>query len=170
MPSCIFFALCPFHRFFLHFAGHIAFFLHFVCHIAFFLQFGGCFVFFCNPVSQLHFFCNGKIGDPSVAFFLQDVSASLDCCNSGCISVCTFAFILHFFRFFSLFFLHFELQVAKKNATGKTHWFPLLFFCASVLGDVPGCIFRNPACETIVGSHSLSQLCALPNSGGGVCD
>ena len=126
--------------------------------------------FFCNPLSQLHFFCNGKIGDPSVAFFLQDVFASLDCCNSGCISVCTFAFILHFFRFFPYFFLHFELQVAKKNATGKTHWFPLLFFCASVLGDVPGCIFRNPVCEPIVGSHSLSQLCALPSSGGGVCD
>ena len=158
VPS-LFFTLCRSHRFF----------LHFVCHIAFFLQFGGCFVFFCNPLSQLHFFLNGKIGDPSVAFFLQDVSASLDCCNSGCISVCTFAFILHFFAFFPYFFytLSFKLQ---KNATGKAHWFPLLFFCASVLGDVPGCIFRNPACEPIVGSHSLSQLCALPSSGGGVCD
>ena len=95
VPSLFFLTLCRSHRFFfctLSVTSHV--FCNLV--VASF--------FFCNPLSQLHFFCNGKIGDPSVAFFLQDVSASLDCCNSGCISVCTFAFILHFFRFFSLFF------------------------------------------------------------------
>ena len=166
-------------HFFLHFARSIpsffntlpvtSFFLHFVCHIAFFLQFGGCFVFFLQSPVPIAFFLTGKIGDPSVAFFLQDVSASLDCCNSGCISVCTFAFILHFFRFFPYFFytLSFKLQ---KKCNRKNTLASIAFFCASVLGDVPGCIFRNPACEPIVGSHSLSQLCALPSSGGGVCD
>ena len=90
--------------FLLHFAGHIAFFctLSVTSHV--FCNLVVASFFFCNPLSQLHFFCNGKIGDPSVAFFLQDVSASLDCCNSGCISVCTFAFILHFFVFFPYFF------------------------------------------------------------------
>ena len=100
-----FFALCPFHRFFFYTLPVTSLFfctLSVTSHV--FCNLVVASFFFCNPLSQLHFFCSGKIGDPSVAFFLQDVSASLDCCNSGCISVCTFAFILHFFRFFPYFF------------------------------------------------------------------
>ena len=95
--------------------------------------------FFCNPLSQLHFFCSGKIGDPSVAFFLQDVSASLDCCNSGCISVCTFAFILHFFVF-SLFFytLSFKLQ---KKCDGKNTLVSIAFFLRQRARRRPGLHF-----------------------------
>ena len=128
-----FFALCPSHRFFFTLCRSHRFFLHCVCHIAFFLHFARSIAFFYTlPVTSLFFalclshriffaiwwllrfflqspvpmafFLQRKIGDPSVAFFLQDVSASLDCCNSGCISVCTFAFILHFFAFFPYFF------------------------------------------------------------------
>ena len=208
LPSCIFFALCPFHRFFFCtlpvpslffytlpvtslFFCTVSVTLQFFCTLPipsffftlcrshcfffctlsvtshFFLQFGGCFVFFCNPLSQWHFFATGRLAIPALLFFARRICI---------IRLLQFRlhFSLHFciyFAFFrfSLFFytLSFKLQ---KNATGKTHWFPLLFFCASVLGNVPGCIFRNPACEPIVGSHSLSQLCALPSSGGGVCD
>ena len=209
LPSCIFFALCPFHRFFfalcpshrffftlcrshrfffalclshcfflhfarsiaffLHFAGHIAFFLHFVCHIAFFLQFGGCFVFFLQSSVPIAFFLQREDWRSQRCFFFARRICIIRLLQFRLHFSLHFCIYFAFFRFFPYFFTLWASS-CKKNAMGKTHWFPLLFFCASVLGDVPGCIFRNPACEPIVGSHSLSQLCALPSSGGGVCD
>ena len=117
--TSLFFALCLSHRIFFAIWWLLRFFLQSSVPIAFFLQ--------------------REDWRSQRCFFLQDVSASLDCCNSGCISVCTFAFILHFFRFFPIF-LHFELQVAKK-CDGKNTLVSIAFFLRQRARRRPGLHF-----------------------------